>query len=150
MLILPPNILAQLQHHAAAEYPRECCGILLGRTHSGRVETLHALPAKNLADPARLHDRYTIDPLAVLHADRQASQLALDIIGFYHSHPDHPATPSPTDLAAAWPHYVYLILTVAGASRPCSFPETSAWQLPFDGPPMRELAIHDCIPPALP
>jgi proteasome lid subunit RPN8/RPN11 len=98
--------------HAIGDYPRECCGILLGHAADHGWIISAALPAANTAEPHRLADRYTLDPRALLAADRRARREGLDILGFYHSHPDHPAIPSRTDIDLAWEFYVYLIASV--------------------------------------
>ena len=67
--------------------------------------------ARNIVT-SRARDRFQLDPEGFLEADRWASQNGLDIVGFWHSHPDHPPVPSPTDLESAWPEYSYLIVSV--------------------------------------
>jgi proteasome lid subunit RPN8/RPN11 len=98
MLTLPQALYDQLRQHGESTYPQESCGILLGRTDcpAGR-EVTAALPAAN-ASP-RPHHHYEIAALDLIHAEREARDQSLEILGFYHSHPDHPAEPSPTDLA---------------------------------------------------
>jgi len=111
MLTITPEIRDQIQSHAAGTYPHECCGVLVGRsTPDGRV-AVSAHPTANL-NTARAHDRFELDPRDYMRIDREAREAGLDIIGIYHSHPDHPAQPSETDLAAAWPGYSYVIVSV--------------------------------------
>lgn len=110
MLHLPADLLEEIGRRALAAYPDECCGILLGSRTAAAVAVDHALEAPNLdTDPKR----YTIDPAAILKADHFAAANGLEIVGFYHSHPDHPARPSRTDTALAWDTYVYLIVSIA-------------------------------------
>jgi proteasome lid subunit RPN8/RPN11 len=110
---LTPSLYRQIRAHGERTYPDECCGVLLGRqTPEGwRVEAV--VPAENTrAGSART--RYEIAPLALAGIDRQARAAGLEIAGFYHSHPDHPAHWSPTDLAEAhWLGCCYLITEVA-------------------------------------
>jgi proteasome lid subunit RPN8/RPN11 len=107
--------LESIRRHAEETYPHECCGLLLG--------TLDA----TLDPPARLarlvealdnereesrHNRFLITPETMLRADRSARARGLEILGFYHSHPDAPAEPSEYDREHAWPFYSYIIVSV--------------------------------------
>lgn len=112
MLQLPADLLESVSRRALIAYPNECCGILLGTSSSGGITVEHALEAPNIAPPAELPTRYTIDPVDILHADAFARAHHLDIVGFYHSHPDHPARPSRTDTSLAWETYIYLIVSI--------------------------------------
>jgi proteasome lid subunit RPN8/RPN11 len=133
MLQIPGHVRQQIAEHASAQYPEECCGILLGDPAQQHIAL--AIPAKNTAEER--HHRYLIDPLDILRADKTARARRLDIIGFYHSHPDHPAIPSGTDLSLAWPDYIYVIqaVTASGAG------DLRAWQLKAPGEPLQEIAV---------
>lgn len=96
--------------HARETYPEECCGGLLGRAGEPR-RALLARRMKNAATEDRSR-RYVIDPLDLLHADDDARSRGLDLIGIYHSHPDHPAEPSEFDRSHASSWYSYLILSI--------------------------------------
>lgn len=120
MLVLPREVQAALQTQAQAGYPHEICGILLGRSTgpdmsvvSARREAVLAVPARNL-ETERAADRFRIDPHDMATASALARKRALEIIGFYHSHPDHPAEPSRTDLenSSPWSGYSYPIVSV--------------------------------------
>ncbi|MGH8514067.1 MAG: M67 family metallopeptidase [Gammaproteobacteria bacterium] len=95
-----------------AGYPHETCGLLIGRQGDGAAEVLDSLLAANL-NQERPGDRYELDPKAMLAAERDARSRGLQIVGVWHSHPDHPAEPSETDRAAAWEDWSYLIVSVA-------------------------------------
>jgi proteasome lid subunit RPN8/RPN11 len=112
MPLITPAALAAIQAHAQAAFPEECCGLLLGSSLALDSCILEAVPAQNLATSNRA-TRYFLDPLGYLHADRLARAQKMEVIGFYHSHPDHPATPSPADDQLAWDAYFYLILPVS-------------------------------------
>ncbi|HVT80780.1 MAG TPA: M67 family metallopeptidase [Phycisphaerae bacterium] len=131
MVAITPNALATIHAHARSAYPEECCGILLG--HLGR-QILDALPGQNLA-PSNRATRYTLDPRAILHAEKDARERGLEVIGFYHSHPDHNALPSGTDASLAWDTYLYLILPVTaaevGPANLWRFAEGRAEQIPL-------------------
>ncbi len=106
---LSPQCARRLVEHARRAYPRECCGILLGLTGE-RTVVCEAQPAPNLRG-GEAADRYEIDPGEIVRADREAEDRGWEIVGFYHSHPDHPAAPSPVDLEHAWSGYLYLIVS---------------------------------------
>jgi len=98
--------------HAVRAYPRECCGILVGsESASGERVVTTALAVKN-AYAGDQSDRFTIDPLDALRADRQARAVGLDVIGFFHSHPDHGMYFSATDLKNSAPAYSNVVLSV--------------------------------------
>lgn len=113
-LELTDEIRNLLRVHGEATYPHECCGILLGNTSDTAIVVQHALPVGNTRlDSA--HNRYNIEPMHLIRAQREGRARGLDIVGFYHSHPDHPAFPSPTDLAEAhWYGCAYVITSVDG------------------------------------
>ena len=98
--------------HAEGSYPVECCGFLLGNATGGHKSVIQIRPAGNLrADSPTT--RYSIAPQEFLEAEREGRGLGLDIVGFYHSHPDHPAVPSEYDRQYAWAWYSYLIVPVS-------------------------------------
>lgn len=104
-----------IEEHAREAYPEECCGFLLG-THGEPKAVKATRRAANVAPEDRPR-RYAIDPRELLAADREASRAGQEILGFYHSHPDHPARPSEFDLGhAAWPGYSYVILSIVDRS----------------------------------
>lgn len=112
-LELPAAALAAASAHAERAYPEECCGVLVGRPSpdgAGSV-VVRAVAADNQHGDERRR-RYTIAPEAILHADRAARAEGLAIVGYYHSHPDHPAVPSAFDREKAWPGVSYLIVPV--------------------------------------
>lgn len=135
MLYLSSDQLQQIKSHAAVTYPEECCGILLGtfqphaeaplkvlvdviptpnawnETVAAELQPLQPLAASR--HPRR--DRYWIDPADLLQAQRQGRERGLQMIGIYHSHPDHPAIPSEMDRSLAWITYSYVIVSVQQA-----------------------------------
>jgi len=132
------GILDAVREHGRTRYPEECCGFLLGRLdHDGRKVIVAAERAENVR-PENRERRYTIAPEDYLAADRDAQRKGLDIVGFYHSHPDHPARPSATDLAeATFPEYVYVITSV-NKGEPG---DLTAWTLAADRSEFVEEAI---------
>lgn len=116
-LICPPEVLEAVWRHAEQSYPYECCGLLLGRFQDGRRQVAAAERMRNV-NTASPRTRYDLDPREHLAAQRSARARGLEIIGFYHSHPDHPAQPSQYDLEhAAWPGYSYLIVSIEHGRR---------------------------------
>jgi proteasome lid subunit RPN8/RPN11 len=138
MLHLPADLLTEIGRRALAAYPAECCGILLGTRTPAAILIDHALDAPNLADNPK---HYTVDPAAILKADKFARDNALEIVGFYHSHPDHPAHPSITDTTLAWDTYVYLIVSVTAST----VLEAKAFRFTQSGPHELPLTITDRV-----
>ena len=112
-LSILPDHLRTIHQHAEASYPEECCGFLIGRASGETTEVERVLPAGNQREDSR-HNRYLIHPETVLAAHKEARGLGLDVIGYYHSHPDHPSRPSDFDREHAWPGLSYLIVSVQG------------------------------------
>jgi proteasome lid subunit RPN8/RPN11 len=112
VLRLAESHLEAIRRRARRAYPEECCGLLLGEPEEGGARVVAALPARNL-DPAPRRG-YLVDPRALLRGHRAARRLSLEVVGYYHSHPDSPAAPSRRDLAEALPGASYLIVSVRG------------------------------------
>ncbi len=130
----------RIEKHGAEAYPNECCGFLLGREENGSRVILDVAPIQNawqsmennpyeVRPEDSLRNRSLVDPKDYMRIDREARQKGLDIISFYHSHPDHPARPSEFDRKHALPFLIYVILAVEkGIPR-----EMTAWLLSQDG-----------------
>jgi proteasome lid subunit RPN8/RPN11 len=113
MLKLSETIYNALRKHGEETYPHECCGVLLGRSEGDTNAVEDAVRAGNTRTDSA-HNRYHIAPQELVKIQRQARERGLDIVGFYHSHPDHPAQWSPTDFAEAhWLSCSYVITAVA-------------------------------------
>lgn len=121
--------LAAAQRHAGSTYPEECCGFLLGSDlgDEGGARVARVLAVDNQRQDSR-HNRYVIHPETVLAAQKEARGSGFDIVGYYHSHPDHPAVPSEFDREHAWPGMSYLIVSV----RKGDIAETRSWRLADD------------------
>ena len=97
MIKIPASLLRQIYDHTEESYPHECCGLLIGTTDKDKNHTVHTFrKCKNL-NKERARDRYDMDPLDMLRAEREFENGPWDIIGIYHSHPDHPSRASQTD-----------------------------------------------------
>jgi len=124
MINLPLSLLRQIYDHAEASYPNECCGLMIGTTNAGKNHVVHAVrPCKNL-NLERARDRYLMDPQDQLRIMREFENGPWDIIGVYHSHPDHPSRASQTDtdrameiMATNWSYIIVSVQkgTAAGA-----------------------------------
>ncbi|GIW70679.1 MAG: hypothetical protein KatS3mg102_0221 [Planctomycetota bacterium] len=124
MVRCQPSAMRAIIEHAEEGYPAEVCGLLLGRQAEQGCTVECALRARNL-EPARARERYELDPRDYLRADEQARAQGLEIVGVYHSHPDHPARPSATDRERAWEGWRYLIVAVAAGRAQ----QVRAWRL---------------------
>jgi proteasome lid subunit RPN8/RPN11 len=132
-LWISEELAEKIRKHAAETYPYECCGALLGHDADSEGsplvprEVLEFLPLINRRDDSP-RNRYSVAPLDVVDADRIARARGMDLIGWYHSHPDHPARPSEYDRDYAWPSYSYIILSIhAGVPK-----EMTSWRLKGD------------------
>jgi proteasome lid subunit RPN8/RPN11 len=117
--------MAAITRHGEAAYPFEGCGLLLGRAEDNRKSVVRVLPVENTRETEAQHNRYLIPPEAVMKAEQLAVREGLDIVGFFHSHPDHPERPSDFDREHAWPWYSYLITSVHKGRAV----KTAAWTL---------------------
>jgi proteasome lid subunit RPN8/RPN11 len=129
-LRLSGGLLEELRREAEQVYPAECCGVLAGRGNATK-EVTRLVPVTNRRtdDP----HRYLILPDDLRRITADLRQEELEILGFYHSHPDHPAAPSAFDIEHAWPWYSYLIVRVSGGRAA----ELASWQLNDDRAAMR-------------
>ncbi len=125
----------QILEHARDAYPHECCGILVGSTMQG-TKVMYVHRAEN-TNKERANDRYKIDPREFNMIDREARMQSLDILGFYHSHPDHPDKPSSTDREDGQPGYSYIIVSVNKGK------DTSikCWSFEEENEPFKEIKI---------
>ncbi|MDR1651587.1 MAG: M67 family metallopeptidase [Synergistaceae bacterium] len=110
-------------------YPDECCGALLGSFDGERGKTVEAiLPIVNSSGDAERFHRFTIGPDDFMTAEREARAGKMELLGFYHSHPDHPAEPSDYDLEHALPFYSYVIAAVEGGAATA----LTSWEMSAD------------------
>jgi proteasome lid subunit RPN8/RPN11 len=117
-LVISSDLRRRIESEGAAAYPNECCGILVGRdvksgSGSPRRVVDRLEPGKNVFAADEQYHRFSIDPLAQLRAERAAEAEGKLVVGYYHSHPDHPARPSEYDREHGWPFYSYVIVSVA-------------------------------------
>jgi proteasome lid subunit RPN8/RPN11 len=129
MLRLSQQHSDQIRAYGEQEYPNECCGLLIGRFAESGIKTLTEVqPISNARETDAKHNRFLIGPEELMRGERYAASKGLDVIGFYHSHPDHPAVPSKYDLEHAWPVYSYIVLAV----RDGQAQDLRSWELQSD------------------
>jgi len=122
--MLPEAVRGRMEDRACRRHPHEACGLLLGRRSGSRTAVVDVVESRNLVT-ARAHDRFELDPADHLAAEELARELGLDVVGIWHSHPDHPAVPSEADRVHAWESWAYVIVSVVdGVAR-----ELRAWRL---------------------
>lgn len=129
-LCISAELAENIRAHGVQTYPNECCGALLGRDASGDAvqerprEILGVYPLVNRREDSP-RNRFSVTSKDVVDAERAAAASGMDVIGWYHSHPDHPAKPSEYDREHAWPWYSYVIVSVEkGEAR-----ELRSWRL---------------------
>jgi proteasome lid subunit RPN8/RPN11 len=144
-LRLTERQLEFIRQHSSRNYPSECCGVLLGHVNERHKEVIDAVALKNLRqeDAARSQEllplqfpgaesernRFLIDPKDQIGVEKDARARGLEVLGYYHSHPDHPARPSTYDRDHAWPWYSYVIISVEQGKTG----ELNSWVLADDG-----------------
>jgi proteasome lid subunit RPN8/RPN11 len=129
MLTLPREWEEAIRTEGEAAYPNECCGVLLGQygdTGSRTVEGI--IPIHNAREAEEQYHRFQIDSEDLMKAEKEARKQNRDVLGFYHSHPDHPARPSEYDQEHALPFYSYIIVGVEKGKSA----ELTSWELKTD------------------
>ena len=111
-LRLTAEQLRAIVEHGERAYPEECCGILIGSSVGAEARVERLIAADNQREEESRHNRFLIDPLKLLEAQKSAREEGLAIVGYYHSHPDHPSAPSDFDRVHAWPDTSYLIVSI--------------------------------------
>jgi proteasome lid subunit RPN8/RPN11 len=127
VLKIQEELVRGIHAHGVETYPHECCGALLGRDEDGSREVLQLVPLANQRNDSP-RNRFEITPDDYRLAEKAASDKKMELIGWYHSHPDAPARPSEFDREHAWPWYSYIIVSVQkGEPR-----DTTSWRLQDD------------------
>jgi proteasome lid subunit RPN8/RPN11 len=144
-IVINAEQLKLIYNHAESVYPEECCGILLGEMAGLSKTVVEVIPTINTWKKAESDEvnrnknsRYSIDPQDIFTAQKRARELHLDIIGFFHSHPDYPAIPSTCDRTQAWEVYSYPIVSVVKGK----VSEIKSWVLDSDGIFQEEMQIR--------
>ena len=129
MISIGKEVIEQIKSHGERTYPNECGGMLIGHlTANGEKSVVELLPMENAMDKAEQHNRVLILPKDVMRAERYAREKKLDVVGYYHSHPDCPAVPSNYDLDHALPVWSYIIVSVLEGTAT----EMFSWEMEAD------------------
>ena len=129
MITLAEKHLYEIGQHGERDYPHECCGLLIGREPTeGHKIVLETYPISNAREEEARHHRSLITPEEYMRGERYARERDLDVVGNYHSHPDHVAVPSKYDLDHAWPTWSYIIVSV----RQGSAVDLRSWEMQSD------------------
>lgn len=109
---IPTSLEEDIRRHGEETFPNECCGFMLGKMNGQDRRVAELLRADNDREDEEQYHRFLITPEDYMESDKMARGKGLDIIGFYHSHPNAPARPSQYDLDHAWPFYSYVIVSI--------------------------------------
>ena len=112
MIELTEQHLDEIRRHGERDYPYECCGLLIGKFEPGEKLVVETYPISNAREEAAKRNRFLIRPEELMRGEKYAREKRLDVVGFYHSHPDERAVPSQYDLEHAWPTYSYIVVAV--------------------------------------
>lgn len=142
MIRLSAALFEGIERHAEREYPRECCGLLVGRiADGGRTRIIEeTYPVENTFEEGERHHRMSIEPLDYARAERLYAARGWGVVGNYHSHPEHPAVPSQFDLEhlAPWPTMSYVVVSV----REGKAVEFRSWELEADRSRFKEEEVE--------
>jgi len=111
-LVIPAALARQIEAEGSSIYPNECCGIMIGRDEGGQRIVERLEPVANDFEEGEQYHRFLITPKNLMDAEKSAGAAGKLVLGFYHSHPDHPARPSEYDREHAWPFYSYVIVAI--------------------------------------
>lgn len=111
-IVLRAEHKAAIEKHGEETFPNECCGFILGKLNGADRNVVELMPAANDREGEAQYNRFLITPEAYMRGEKAARAKKLDIVGFYHSHPNAPARPSQYDLDHAWPVYSYIIVSI--------------------------------------
>jgi proteasome lid subunit RPN8/RPN11 len=127
-LYIPSDILRQIHANGEGAYPEEGAGLMLGQAQDEKRSVLGILPIQNAREDAARHNRYLLTAEDMLRGEQEAARLNLDVIGVFHSHPNHPNRPSEFDREWALPWYSYVITSVQDGTAV----ESRSWRLRDD------------------
>lgn len=113
MITISEQLLTEIRDHGVRDYPYECCGLLLGRYGAKGKLVNETYAISNAREESAKRNRFLIEPAELLRGEKYARSRDLEVVGFYHSHPDSPAVPSQYDLEHAWPTYSYIIVSTS-------------------------------------
>ena len=127
-LVLPEELITRIHQHGEQVYPEEGAGLLLGETKNGERQVHELLTLVNVREEGAKRNRYQLSPEDYLKGEEKADSMGLEVLGVFHSHPDHPNRPSEFDRQWAWPNFSYLITNVVQGVAV----ESRSWRLDED------------------
>lgn len=140
MIELSAQHRREMAKHGERDYPHECCGLLLGAFAPGGSKKIAEIyPISNAREEEAKRNRFLITPEEFIEGEEYAERNGLAVVGFYHSHPDHPAVPSAYDLEHAWPLYSYIVVAVATGVAG----DLRSWQMEADRSKFNEEEIQE-------
>lgn len=143
MIYISEELVEKIRRHAVQTYPDECCGAIVGSFGERDKNVTDVLPLQNRRSGREARRRYLATAEDVRAIEQAAGERQQDVLGFYHSHPDHPARPSEFDREHALPWYAYIIVSVGGAGPT----EVACWTLSDDRSGFqRERLAHESHP----
>lgn len=119
--------MQEISSHGEYTFPEECCGILIGEYEDDQPIVKEIRRMRNTNKGSR-NTRYNMDPLELITLEKELDDKGLEMLGIYHSHPNHPSRPSETDLKFAWPNLSYIVLSVQDGTAA----KISSWRLDID------------------
>ena len=137
-MVISKEILTAIHQNGEAAYPEEGAGLMLGTVQAEQKRVVKILPLANTREDVARRNRYLLDPQDYLHGEMEASRLGLDVLGVFHSHPDHPNRPSEFDREWAMPQFSYLITSVQEGKAV----ESRSWLLSEDRSAFSEESIE--------
>ena len=144
MIIIDAQHLIVMRQHGEGDYPFECCGLMLGRFETeGRKIVTETYPISNAREEEAKRNRFLIRPEEFMRGEKYAREKGLDVVGFYHSHPDERAVPSKYDLEHAWPTYSYIVVSVEKGQAV----DLRSWEMEADRSRFNEEGMS--VPPAV-
>lgn len=137
-LQLQANLLHRIEQHGETTYPDEGAGVLLGHIDNRHAVIVDILPLENSFESSQRRRRYLIDARAMMEAEMAAEDRQLEVVGIFHSHPDHPAQPSEYDLEHSLPWFLYIITSIEAGNASSS----RAWRLLDDRSQFEEIQFN--------
>jgi proteasome lid subunit RPN8/RPN11 len=146
MILLATEDRFEIAAHGERDYPHECCGLLLGSFRpEGPKCVVETYAISNAREEEAKRNRFLIRPEELMRGERYGETKGLEVVGFYHSHPDHPAVPSQYDLDHAWPLYSYIVVSVKAGKAG----DLRSWEMEVDRSRFEEEEIFLSVPPAI-
>jgi proteasome lid subunit RPN8/RPN11 len=129
VIVLTAEVERRIREEGERGWPNECCGFVLGALENGGKRADFVLPVENNWEAGEQYHRFVISPEDFMRAEAEARRGKKELLGIYHSHPDHPARPSGYDKEQALPFYSYLIVSVRGSTAGPRAEELTSWEL---------------------